>query len=351
MNRPAQGVLGGTTATFTYDGDGKRLKKTAGANTSLYPVDEYEITNGVVTKYLSFKRLGVVAKRATSGGSTSTYWLHSDRSGSVQVVTDGSGVETFRRKFRPYGETLAQSGSHTESRGWIGERHDTETGLTFLNARYYHPTLGKFISPDPLHPTAPGVGLNRYAYGLGNPITLSDPSGLTPCTKEMIRNGDPACVGSELPEPRTPAEANSGVGSPPPSCTDDTCTTQLPPTCATGSEESAAAQGDKGEDGENETEKDDLEGNPPDEPDCEKYLRGNRPDLYNICRGFPENENNSCIRRCLQNNFWVLPFGLPGIYNPFFEIPFLFASPHPLIPFYGPGTHADCYIQCGGPRF
>jgi RHS repeat-associated protein len=56
-------------------------------------------------------------------------------------------------------------------------RDDPETGLTYLNARYYDPILARFISPDWFDPTQPGVGTNRYAYAANNPVAYKDPSG------------------------------------------------------------------------------------------------------------------------------------------------------------------------------
>jgi RHS repeat-associated protein len=160
------------SAQFAYDADGERLKKTAPGVTSLYPLgDAYEVTNGQVTKYVTVPGLGVVAKRV---GNT-TFWLHTDRLGSIQVVSDAAGAEVLRRTYRPYGETIADSTGHVESRGWIEQRHDEETSLTYLHARYYDPALGTFLSPDPLGPAG---SLNSHGYASGNPITLKDPTGL-----------------------------------------------------------------------------------------------------------------------------------------------------------------------------
>ena len=64
-----------------------------------------------------------------------------------------------------------------ESKGFIGERYDDETGLSYLNARYYDPLLGRFIQPDWFEVTEPGVGTNRYAYSFNDPVNLSDPNG------------------------------------------------------------------------------------------------------------------------------------------------------------------------------
>ena len=63
------------------------------------------------------------------------------------------------------------------AKGYIGERHDPETGLLYLNARYHDPVFGRFISPDDLDPVAEGVGTNRYAYAGNDPVNKSDPNG------------------------------------------------------------------------------------------------------------------------------------------------------------------------------
>jgi len=174
-NLPTQITMGSTTTTFTYDGLGERVKKVSGTSTSRYPLgDDYEVTNGTITKYLNVDGLGVIAKRV---GSQTTYWLHTDRLGSIQAVTDATGAVVQRRTYRPYGDKIADTTSHVESRGYIDQRQDGETSLTYLHARYYDPALGIFLSPDPIGPEG---GLNSYAYSYGDPINATDPSGLCP---------------------------------------------------------------------------------------------------------------------------------------------------------------------------
>jgi RHS repeat-associated protein len=145
------------------------MKKVAGGVTTLYLGDDVEITGGVMTKYLPGD-----AERV---GSTA-YWIHRDHLSSVRVVTDGIGAVVHRANFRPYGERLVSVPTLPESKAYIGERLDDETGLMYLHARYYDPTLARFLQADPSSPTDAGVGVNRYAYAFNNPVRHGDPSGL-----------------------------------------------------------------------------------------------------------------------------------------------------------------------------
>ena len=59
--------------------------------------------------------------------------------------------------------------------------HDAETGLIYNDARYRHPRLGRFLTPDPLNQNIPGGGyhdgMNRYQMLRGNPVNYLDPDG------------------------------------------------------------------------------------------------------------------------------------------------------------------------------
>jgi RHS repeat-associated protein len=155
---------------FTYDGVGERLKKVSGGQTTRYIGGDYEIApDGTVTKYLvGGKQVG-----------TTFFIHHRDHLGSIQVVTDSLGSEVRRQKHKPFGDQHYVSGSHLESKGWIGEREE-ETELLYLNARYYDPEIGRFTAPDSF--ATPGQGLNRYTYAFNDPANLSDASGLWPCS-------------------------------------------------------------------------------------------------------------------------------------------------------------------------
>jgi len=106
--------------------------------------------------------------------------LHTDQLGSVRVMTGADGALAKEVTYRPFGEAVAfvtDPAALPETKGFIGERFDADSGLQYLNARYYDPKLGMFIQPDWFEVTKAGVGTNRYAYSFNDPVNLSDPEG------------------------------------------------------------------------------------------------------------------------------------------------------------------------------
>ncbi len=154
---------------FTYDGVGNRLKKVSGGETTRYPFPDFEIADdGTTTKSL------IGGKQVCTTSSCEFFMYHTDHLGSIQSITS-STAEVLHKKYRPFGDTHSTTGTHSDLRGWIGEREE-ETELVYLNARYYDPEIGRFISPDPIAHL--GQKLNRYTYSRNNPINYLDPTGL-----------------------------------------------------------------------------------------------------------------------------------------------------------------------------
>jgi RHS repeat-associated protein len=93
------------------------------------------------------------------------------------VVTNSSGAQYGYTRYYPYGSTRSSSGSLDTDKKFTGQRLDG-TGLYYYGARYYDPTIGRFISADPIVPNpANPQSLNRYSYCLNNPLRYVDPSG------------------------------------------------------------------------------------------------------------------------------------------------------------------------------
>jgi RHS repeat-associated protein len=83
-----------------------------------------------------------------------------------------------RQGYYPYGETRYAAGTLPTDFGFTGQRNDATIGLYDYHARWYDPTLGRFISADTIVPD-PGTpqDFNRYAYVSNNPLRYTDPSG------------------------------------------------------------------------------------------------------------------------------------------------------------------------------
>jgi RHS repeat-associated protein len=90
---------------------------------------------------------------ATIDGSDDALYLLGDALGSVRGVTDEAGDLDGTADYAVYGEVRASSGVSTLFR-FTGEQHDSETGFTYLRARYANPALGRFVSADTVQPNA-----------------------------------------------------------------------------------------------------------------------------------------------------------------------------------------------------
>lgn len=117
-----------------------------------------------------------VAVRDSS--TTQVSYLLGDQLGSTTVSVNSSTGAVATQRYLAYGAIRSSSGTQATDRGFIGQVKDGSTGLQYLNARYYDPAIGRFTAPDPVVDLANPGSLDAYGYGLGNPVTLSDPTGL-----------------------------------------------------------------------------------------------------------------------------------------------------------------------------
>lgn len=117
--------------------------------------------------------LGLQAHAQTD---TVTY-VYTDPQGTPLVKADASGNVIARYDYTPYGNAVTSLGSPPDGPGYTGHVNDPETGLVYMQARYYQPT-GRFLSPDPMGPEAGNIySFNRYAYANENPVLNIDPNG------------------------------------------------------------------------------------------------------------------------------------------------------------------------------
>ncbi|WP_254067303.1 RHS repeat domain-containing protein [Shewanella xiamenensis] len=100
-------------------------------------------------------------------------YQHTDMLGSVVSESDASGNIISRSQYEPFGKRM---GGDKEGIGYTGHLQDKDLGLTYMQARYYDPLIGRFYSNDPVGFTNVHT-FNRYAYANNNPYKYMDPDG------------------------------------------------------------------------------------------------------------------------------------------------------------------------------
>jgi RHS repeat-associated protein len=231
LNQIMRQDVGGDTWTFSYDLNGNMTGKTNGVDTWTYTWNDenrlvrvqgpgsvdvaysYDLAGRMMTRddgtVTTFTWDDFSCVREQTGMSTTTYCIpegvlrsfirdgdrydcHTDALGSVRLVTDDNGDVIARLEHSAFGSQLASSDDNVPGGlpygfvGSLGVRFDSVTGLHYMRARWYDPTLGRFISKDPIGLAG---GINRYCYAANNPTRYADPFGLKICF-----SGDPELI-------------------------------------------------------------------------------------------------------------------------------------------------------------
>lgn len=150
--------------------------------TTIYPSKFYNTDGVTETKHI-FANGEEVGNVSGTGTEAVTRYVHTDQLTSSNIVTNALGDIDETLDYFPFGSLRMDSGPYSDQRKFIGQEYDSDTGLNYLNSRYYDSSIGKFISEDPSF-----LGLkfnldnpqetNSYSYAGNNPITGSDPTGL-----------------------------------------------------------------------------------------------------------------------------------------------------------------------------
>jgi RHS repeat-associated protein len=171
----------GTTTSYRYDADGNRLitKDADGTTTLTLPGDnELKIKPDGSKEGIRYYTHGdeTVAVRTSSGFS----FLVPDQQGTVTAAIAMTTLAVTRRKQLPFGEMRStQTETIPGTGGFVGGTNDP-TGLVHLGAREYAPTVGRFLSVDPVIDLDDPAQMNACSYAHNNSVTKSDPDGLRP---------------------------------------------------------------------------------------------------------------------------------------------------------------------------
>lgn len=152
-------TVDGVTHKYLYAG-GKLMRETYGSNT----LDFFYDANG--TPY-ALKYNGTV------------YYYITNLQGDVIQIVDASGNAVATYEYDPYGKVISATGTLAETNPirYRGYYYDSETGLYYLQSRYYDPELSRFINCDNQLLITEALVANLFTYCVNNPINGYDPVG------------------------------------------------------------------------------------------------------------------------------------------------------------------------------
>ena len=125
----------------------------------------------------------------TSENKAASYYI-TDEQGSIRYILDQSGEVQNYYQYSAFGETIISEETTPNRLRYNAQTEDELTGLYYLRARYYAPSIGRFTQEDVIY----NDGLNLYAYCNSNPVMYSDPSGFA---KETCKSKVGGECGSE----------------------------------------------------------------------------------------------------------------------------------------------------------
>ena len=147
------------------------------------------VDNGMPTTDTLTFTYDSVGHPVTVSSDDGTYYYVTNLQGDVTAILNASGSAVVQYTYDAWGNILSTTGSLSSTLGEVnplryrGYVYDTESGLYYLQSRYYDPELGRFVNSDIFATTGKGLlGNNMFAYCNNCPIILSDCDGQTPET-------------------------------------------------------------------------------------------------------------------------------------------------------------------------
>ncbi len=138
---------------------------------------------------------GVNGPTMVTWNDTDYYYL-TNAQGDIVALLDESGNSAVQYTYDAWGNPLSTTGSMADTLGsrnslrYRGYVFDTETGLYYLQSRYFNPQMARFINADALVSTGQGLlGNNMFAYCMNNPISYADPNGACPHDAKFYSDG------------------------------------------------------------------------------------------------------------------------------------------------------------------
>ena len=185
--------LSGTLlATYHYDARHRRTRKETtaaapqGVATVLYAYDQDDHllaetdATGPIRSYLW--RDDTPVAQVEHRPTRKVLYLETDHLNTPRAARNEAGARVWRWEADAFGSSLPDEDPDGDGQAtavnlrYPGQYFDPESGLHYNQARYYDPTTGRYLSPDPIGLAG---GLNTYSYVLNNPLKFIDPTGLS----------------------------------------------------------------------------------------------------------------------------------------------------------------------------
>jgi RHS repeat-associated protein len=178
-------LVSATNAQYDYDGSGNRRSRTLNGTTTRYVLDilgmsqiliETDATNTPQYFYV-YGASGLICRLKPDN---TTHFYHYDFRGSTTAMTDAAQNISHQYSYDPFGKILAATEADANPFRYVGQHgvvYETPNRY-FMRARFYDPSVGRFLSEDPVWDK------NLYAYANNNPITEYDPDGNKPLKYE-----------------------------------------------------------------------------------------------------------------------------------------------------------------------
>jgi RHS repeat-associated protein len=169
---------GGSALTMAYRGSAQADRANAGTSSFINSeLGMTSATTGTATTYYTRDAAGNLISERTPTG---TYYYIPDGLGSTIGLADATGALANTYQYDPYGNTTSSSGTVTNPWRYTGQYQDSTTGLYKIGERYYNPGLPRWSQEDSIVNFSTNGQDNRYQYAASEPITLTDPTGLSP---------------------------------------------------------------------------------------------------------------------------------------------------------------------------